>query len=261
MDLKLSGKHAVITGGSKGIGYATALTLAREGAHVALIARTIEDLEAAAERIEEETGAGVLTAACDVADADGVKQAVLAIAEKWDGKIDILVNNAGTSAAAPFEEVGFESWEADIGLKLMGAVHMAREALPFMKRAGSGAIVNVTAIGGKSPGAAALPSSVTRAAGIALTKAMSRDFAADGIRVNAVCIGMIRSDQIERKWRSDAPELSWEEYARDPRHAVPLGRIGETREAADAIVFLVSDAASYITGTALNIDGGKSPVT
>ncbi|RCX23275.1 NAD(P)-dependent dehydrogenase (short-subunit alcohol dehydrogenase family) [Fontibacillus phaseoli] len=260
MDLGLQHKKAVVTGGSKGIGLATALTLASEGVQVAIVARDEENLKQAAKRIQEKTGAAPIWISADVSVREEAERAVWLAAERLGG-LDILINNAGTSAAHPFPEVEPDIWTADLDLKLFGAVHFSRAALPYLREAeGGGAIVNVTAIGGKTPGASTLPTSVSRAAGLALTKAMSKDLAGDGIRVNAVCIGLIHSDQIERKWKSAAPDLTWEEFARDPGHGIPLGRIGEAQEAANAIVFLVSEAASYITGTSLNIDGGKSAV-
>lgn len=259
MDLGLKDKVAIITGGSKGIGLETALTLAAEGAKVAIVARNLETLKAAAERIREATGAEALIISADVSVEAEAQDAVERTAEHY-GAIDILVNNAGTAAAKPFEEVSAEGWDTDLDLKLLGPIHSAKAAIPHMRRRGGGAILNVTAIKGKTPSASSLPTSVSRAAGLALTKAMSKDLASDNIRVNAVCIGLIRSDQIERMWRSTAPELSWEEFASDPRHDIPLGRIGRTQEAAKVISFLVSEAASYVTGTAVNIDGGTSAV-
>ncbi|GJM76140.1 short-chain dehydrogenase [Paenibacillus macerans] len=259
MDLGLKGKRAIITGGSKGIGLATALTLAGEGAQVALVARGLEALEEAEAKLMEQTGVKPLILQADVSSESEVRQAVEQAAEQFGG-IDILVNNAGTSAAQPFEQVDSEAWGADLDLKLFGAVNFARAAIPYMRKSGSGAILNVTAISGKAPGASSLPTSVSRAAGLALTKAMSKDLARDNIRVNAVCIGLIRSDQIERKWKATAPELTWEQFAADPRFGIPLGRIGQTEEAAKVIAFLVSDAASYVTGTAVNIDGGSAAV-
>ncbi|MHA7965303.1 SDR family NAD(P)-dependent oxidoreductase [Paenibacillus sp. CAU 1782] len=259
MELGLLDKRAIITGGSKGIGFATALLLAREGAQVAIVARNPEHLREAAARIESETGQLPLAIAADVSKEADVRRAV-AEAVQHMGGLDILVNNAGTSAAKPFTEVDSEAWDADLDLKLYGAIHFSREALPHMRKAGGGAIVNVTSVGGKTPAASSLPTSVSRAAGLALTKAMSKDLAGSGIRVNAVCIGLIRSDQIEKKWRNAAPDKTWEEFARDPRHNIPLGRIGEAREAANVIGFLVSEAASFVTGTSVNIDGGSSAV-
>lgn len=260
MDLGLMHKKAVVTGGSKGIGLATARLLAAEGARVAIVARNEANLKLAAAEIEQWTGIAPIWIPADVSIGEEAERAVLEAADRLGG-LDILINNAGTSAAKPFSDADTEDWTADLDLKLLGAVHCARAALPHLRNGeGGGAIVNVTAIGGKTPGEASLPTSVSRAAGLALTKAMSKDLAADGIRVNAVCIGMIHSDQIERAWKRTAPELSWEEYARDARHAIPLGRIGEAEEAANVIAFLASRAASYVTGTSVNIDGGKSAV-
>ncbi|MED4956678.1 SDR family NAD(P)-dependent oxidoreductase, partial [Paenibacillus macerans] len=188
MDLGLKGKRAIITGGSKGIGLATALTLAGEGAQVALVARGLEALKEAEAKLMEQTGVKPLILQADVSSESEARRAVERAAEQFGG-IDILVNNAGTSAAQPFEQVDSEAWGADLDLKLFGAVNFARAAIPHMRKNGSGAILNVTAISGKAPGASSLPTSVSRAAGLALTKAMSKDLARDNIRVNAVCIG------------------------------------------------------------------------
>lgn len=257
MDLGLSGKVALVTGGSKGIGRETARLLAAEGARVAICARGEEALTDAAGRIAGETGGEVLPIVADVSREEECRRAVETAAKRF-GRLDILVNNAGTSAAHAFEDVETALWRQDLELKLFGAIHCSRFAAPHMRQAGGGAIVNVTAILGKTPAASTLPTSVSRAAGMALTKAMSRDLGPDHIRVNTVCIGLIRSDQIEKRWKREVPEATWEAYARDPRHEIPLGRIGDALEAARVIVFLVSDASSYVTGTAVNIDGGRA---
>ncbi|MGG1635158.1 SDR family oxidoreductase [Paenibacillus sp. FSL K6-3182] len=259
MELGLKGKIALITGGSKGIGLATALLLAEEGAEVAIVAREEQSLRSAAALIKERTGKEALAISADVSRPEDAARAVEQTAAHFGG-VNILVNNAGVSAAQPFEKVETDAWTADLDLKLLGAVHFARAVLPYMRKAGGGAIVNVTAIGGKTPGASSLPTSVSRAAGLALTKAMSKDLAVDQIRVNAVCIGLIRSAQIERMWQAASPELSWDEFSADKRHGIPLGRIGRASEAANVIGFLVSEAASFVTGTSVNIDGGISAV-
>jgi len=256
MEYGLQGKVALITGGSKGIGLATAIALSREGAKVAICARDESNLQEAAARIRATTSGDVFFVAADVRSEEDCRRAVEQTVQQF-GRLDILVNNAGTSAAAAFEQVSAEVWQQDLDLKLFGAIHCSRYAIPHMRAAGGGSIVNITTSAAKTPGANSLPTSVSRAAGQALTNAMSKDLAADQIRVNTVCIGLIRSDQIEKMWQRVAPQLSWEEFAHAPQHDIPLGRIGNPEEAANVITFLCSDAASYVTGTAVNIDGGK----
>jgi len=258
MDLGLKGKAVLITGGSKGIGLEAAATFAEEGAMVAICARNGEQLAEAADLIKKRSGSEVLAIQVDVTKPDDCERAVADTVRRF-GRLDIVVNNAGTAAAKPFEQIDDGQWTADLDLKLFAAIRVSRAAVPHLRQAGGGAIVNITTSWAKTPPASSMPSSVSRAAGQALTKAMSRDLAPDQIRVNTVCIGTIRSSQLEERWKREEPSLSWEQYARDPRHRIPLGRIGNADEAAKAIVFLASEAASYITGTSLNIDGGSGP--
>ena len=257
MDLKLAGKVAIVTGGSKGIGYQTAKQFAAEGAQVVICARGEKQLQVAKDSIFVQTGKEILAVRADVSKEKDCQLLIQQAIEKF-GRIDILVNNAGTAAANPFEQVTTEGWQHDLDLKLFGAIHCAKLAIPHMRAVGAGSIVNLTAIGGKNPGPSSMPTSVSRAAGLALMKAMSKDIGKDNIRVNAVCIGLIRSDQIEKRWQSVAPELTWEEFSKQEGASIPLGRVGEAEEAANMIVFLSSPAASYITGTAVNIDGGTA---
>ncbi|TDM12259.1 SDR family NAD(P)-dependent oxidoreductase [Macrococcus lamae] len=257
MDLKLMGKVAVVTGSSKGIGKETAAVLTEEGARVILVARHKEGLEQAVQDIEETTGQTLDFVVADVTSETDAKRVITSVIEKY-GKLDILINNAGSAFAENFENVSLDDWQNDLNLKLFGWIHMIQAALPELKKNG-GAILNLTAVAGKTPPANTSPTSVSRAAGLALTNTLSKDLAPFNIRVNAVCIGLIRSGQIEKRWQAEAPEQSWDDYARDPKFNIPLGRIGDTREAANVITFLVSDAASYVTGTAVNIDGGSAP--
>lgn len=259
MELGLTGKVALVTGGSEGIGRATARLLAAEGAKVAICARGREALDEAAAEVRAATGREVLALQCDVTKPDEIERVVAETTARF-GPITLLVNNAGTSAASPFSNVTDESWEGDIDLKLMAAIRASRLVVPAMQETGGGSIVNVTAIAGKHPGASSMPTSVSRAAGIALTKGMSKDLAGSNIRVNAVCIGLIKSRQIGRFATARGGGSAEEGYAAMGKN-VPLGRVGEAEEAANAIVFLLSDAASYITGIALNIDGGTSSAT
>lgn len=259
LDLGIAGKVAVITGGSAGIGFATARRLALEGAKVAICARDPDRLAEAARRLEEETGAPVLGAPADVRRPDEIDRLFDAVHARF-GPVAILVNNAGTANANPFDRVDDEAWQADLELKLLGAVRCTRHALPDMRAAHWGRIVNLTAISGKSPGAGSVPTSVSRAAGIALTKALSKEVARDGITVNTVCIGTVRSRQIDRGTQAMFPHLSLEEAYAERAKEVPVGYIPDAGEAADLIAFLVSARAGYVTGTAINFDGGVSPV-
>ena len=254
MDLGLKGKVAIVTGGSEGIGRATALRLAEEGAHVAICARRKELVDQVGSEIQK-LGAQGLALVADMSKAADVERFIKAVADRF-GRIDILVNNAGTSKRGAFLELTDEEWSADIELKVFGAIRCTRLAVPHMKKQGGGRIVNITISSAKQPGAQSYPTSVSRAAGLAITKAMSKEFAADNIRVNTVCIGKIKSGQHERRYTREG--RSAEEYYRETSKDIPLGRVGEAEEVANVITFLVSDAASYVTGTSVNLDGGIS---
>jgi 3-oxoacyl-[acyl-carrier protein] reductase len=255
MDLQLTGRAALITGGSEGIGKATAIELAREGAHVAICARRADVLAAAAEEIRREARGEVLDIVADVTRPEDIDRFV-GDAHARLGRIDILVNNAGTAAGGPFEGIPDEAWGMDLDLKLMGAVRTSQAVVPHMKQQGSGRIVNVAHVGGKAPGPNSLPSSVSRAAGIALTKAMSKDLAQHNILVNAVCVGIIKSGQISRAAGARFPDLPLDQAYEKMGAPIPLGRIGEAREVATLITYLASPLGGYITGTAINVDGG-----
>jgi NAD(P)-dependent dehydrogenase (short-subunit alcohol dehydrogenase family) len=261
MDLGLEGKVAIVTGGSAGIGYGAARSLAREGARVVICARRADALAEAAGTLREDTGGEVVDVPADVSREADIDRLFVATLERF-GRLDVLVNNAGKSSAAPVTTVDDAEWEADLELKLFAAIRTIRRAVPHLTAAGGGSIVNVVNIGAKAPPAGSLPTSVSRAAGIALTKAASKDLAQHNIRVNAVCIGLIKSDQHLRRARAahrlDDLDTFYAEMA--AARGVPLGRVGEAEEAADLIAFLASDRSRYITGTAINMDGGASAV-
>ena len=262
MDLGLKGRVAIVTGGSDGIGKAAAISLAREGANVAIFARRQDVLDSAAGEIRAGAEGEVMAISCDVTDESRVKSSVQAVIDRW-GRLDILVNNAGTSSAAMFENVTNEMWDADLKLKVWGAIYCSRAAIPHMKKAQWGRVINITTPGGKATPGGSMPTSLSRAAGISLTKAMSKDFAADNILVNTICIGLIKSGQNRRRWEAEHernPSLTLDAWYADRGNDLPLGRVGEAREAGDLICFLASERASYITGTAINVDGGTAPV-
>ncbi len=262
MDLGLKGKVALITGGSDGIGFASAWELANEGATVVICARGEEALGKAVEKISSETEGQISSISCDVtsrAQVESMFQKLLGD----HGRIDILVNNAGTSSASPFDETSDEVWDYDIELKVYGAIRCSRIAVKHMKKQGGGRIVNITTPGGKAPGPSSVPTSVSRAAGIALTKAMSKDLAADNILVNTVGVGLIKSGQHRRRWEQasqEDPSISLDNFYDNMGTRVPMGRVGEANEVGGVVAFLVSDRGSYVTGASINVDGGTSPV-
>jgi len=256
MNLGLEGKVALVTGGSQGIGRASALRLAAEGTRVAIVARGAEALERTAAALRG-AGAEPLVVQADVSRAADCARAVSEVVAALGG-LDILVNNAGTSATDEFEAVSDAAWQADFDLKLFAAVRLARLAIPLMQRAGGGRIINITNIGAKQPRARSMPTTVTRAAGLAFTKALSKEYAAQGILVNTICIGLVRAGQHERRaaQRGVDVETLYAEMAKD----IPLGRVGDAEEVANVVAFLASAAASYVTGTSVNLDGGTSAV-
>lgn len=248
--IDLSGKVAIITGGSQGIGRSTAERLVQAGAQVSLCARRPHLLE----EVKTQLGVDrVLTTPADVAVAEDIDRVVRATLERF-GRIDILVNNAGTSMRGAFESVSDEQWRHDFDLKLFAAVRFCRQVIPSMRAQGGGRIINVTNFISKQPFARSAPTSVSRAAGLALTKALSKEFAVDNILVNTVCMGFVHAAQHETK--AQQMGLGLPEYYAKLAGEIPLGRVGETREAADVILFLASSLASYVTGTSINVDGG-----
>lgn len=256
MELGLKGKVALITGASEGIGKAAALEFAREGARVGICARRPGVLEAAAAAVRT-LGAEVLAVPLDATVPGLVEDFVRQAIDRWGG-VDVLVNNVGTAGSFLFERVTDEVWQEDLDLKFFSAVRASRVAIPSMRARGGGRIINVTTVGGKQPGASSVPTNVTRAAGIALTKAMSKDLAKDNILVNTVCLHYTKSAQMSRIAQSHFPGLSVEDAYRAEGASLPLGRLAESEEVADLIVFLASARASYVTGAAINIDGGYS---
>jgi NAD(P)-dependent dehydrogenase (short-subunit alcohol dehydrogenase family) len=256
MDLELTGKTVLITGGTDGLGLSLATKLATEGAAVAVCGRDEERLRAA-EAAVRAVGGDVLAQRADVSQAKDVASFVEAAVARW-GRIDGIVHNAGRASAGSIETIDDETWESDVQLKLMAAVRLTRLALPML-RANHGAVLFTLAVSAKAPGGSSEPSSVTRAAGMALMKALSKELAPDGIRVNAVLIGLIESGQWVRIAQGSGMALGdfYERFAADA--GVPLGRFGRAAEFADLGCFLLSSRASYLTGTAINLDGGLSP--
>lgn len=259
LELNLEGKVALVTGGSEGIGKGVAWKLAEEGCSVAICARRDDVLQAAAQEIRDATDGAVLAVPADVTKAEDIDRFVSTAIETYGG-VDILVNNAGRSAGFPFEDATDEIWLEDFDLKFWAAVRGSRSALPSMKERGGGSIINVTHPGGKAPGGGSVPTSISRAAGIAFTKALSHDCASYGIRVNTVCLTNIKTAQGVRAWEGSGSDLSYDAWCEEQGKDIPLGRLGEASEVGDLVAFLVSERAGFITGASVNIDGGTSHV-
>jgi NAD(P)-dependent dehydrogenase (short-subunit alcohol dehydrogenase family) len=257
MDLHLDDRVILVSGGTDGLGAALARRLVEEGARVAVCGRDPERL-AATETQLKELGGDVLAVRADVTKPAEVENFVTEAADRWR-RIDGLVNNAGRSAAHPIESVTDADWIADLELKLVGAARLVRLVLPHLRASGGGSIVNVLAISAKTPPAGSLPTAPSRAAGLALTKALSKELGPQQIRVNAILVGLVRSGQWRRRAQdADAPlETLYDELL--GRTDIPLGRLGDEDEFADLAAYLLSDRSSYVTGSAINLDGGAAP--
>lgn len=257
MQVTMNGRNALITGGSLGIGRAIASRFVESGANVAIVARRQEVLDEAKAAIQKVSNGKVVTIAADVGTVEGC-QAAYDQASSELGRVDILVNNAGTSRRGNFETITDEMWQSDIDLKLFGAIRLARAAMPGMRERKWGRIINVLNTGAKAPPASGAPTAVTRAAGMALTKVLAGEGAPHNVLVNAVLVGRIESDQWEQRAKQANKDVS--QIYKEMSDVVPMGRIGTAEEFANIVTMLASDQGSYVTGTAINIDGGMSPV-
>lgn len=259
MQVNMENRVALITGGSKGLGYAMAHKFSSCGASVVLLARNEAEVTAAAAAIHDHTAGQSLGLACDVSEAGQIQRAYDQAIDRF-GKIDILVNNAGFAKAGRFESITDEEWQYDFDLKLMAAVRMTRLVFPGMKERRWGRIINMLNTLAKTPSRGSAPTSVTRAAGMALTKVLAGEGAAHNVLVNGFNIGLIKSDQIRRAYEASDQSLSFDEFvARQGEKSVPLGRYGEAEECANLAALLCSDDCGFVSGTAINIDGNMSP--
>jgi len=259
MEVRLDGKSAIVTGGSKGLGLAIAKEYAASGADVAILARDAATLADAKGEIQKGAKGKVAAISCDVSKMTQIKAAYDQIMSEF-GKIDIFVNNAGQSTRGPSETITDEMWQADLDLKLFAQIRFCRLIFPQMKQRKWGRIISVLNIGAKAPGADSAPTSVSRAAQMAFTKVLSQEGAPHNVLVNSLHVGVIVSDQIVRRHRREGANVSLDDFIAQAGRAVPMGRMGRAEEFANVACFLASDAASYVTGCAINVDGGRSPV-
>jgi NAD(P)-dependent dehydrogenase (short-subunit alcohol dehydrogenase family) len=256
MDLGLEGKVAIVTGGSKGIGYASAMSLLGEGAKVLIAARNPDDLDKAVASAGNDAEGRIRAVSADLSRIEDIRKIAKHCVDTF-GRIDILVNNAGSARMGNFVEIADEAWESDWGLKFFGYVRMAREVYPQMLKQGSGVIVNI--IGG----AAFHPSAdymVGGSANLALnhfTKALAKDGAEHNVRVVGINPGLIATERMERRVNNAISSgMTREEFMKS---ASPLGRPGDPQEIGDVVTFLCSDRAGFVTGASLTIDGGANP--
>jgi 3-oxoacyl-[acyl-carrier protein] reductase len=263
MDLGLRDRACIVTGASAGIGRATAVKLAAEGASVLLVARGEEALAEAGQACRE-AGGRAETLVLDVTAADAGEHVLKSCVERFD-RIDALVNNAGTSAARSVDELTDEDWQAQWELHVMAPMRLMRALAPVMADRGWGRIVNVSSSSGKRPGQRNIAYSVTKAAELSLSRAFADLHARRGVLVNSIAPGPIATelwtgpgglaDQV-----AEARGISREEVLESVAGGVPLGRFGTEQEIAAVIVFLCSEAASYVAGAAWSVDGGAVPV-
>jgi 3-oxoacyl-[acyl-carrier protein] reductase len=257
MDLGLKGRGVIVAASSQGIGLATAEAFAREGAQVAMCARTEKTLVEAADKLRSETGAEIYAEALDVTDGNAVQRFTEQVAKRF-GRIDVCVANAGGPPAKNFLSIPAEEWRKAVELNLMSTVHLAKAAIPYMQRHRWGRIITITSISVKQPIADLVLSNSVRAAVVGLVKSLSNEFGKDGILVNNVAPGYTATERLQElaQVRALAAGKSSQAICDTWAAETPVRRLGNPKEIADVIVWLASERASYVTGQTILADGG-----
>jgi 3-oxoacyl-[acyl-carrier protein] reductase len=257
MDLGLLGMTALVTGASQGLGYATALKLAEEGCLVAINSRSQEKISAAAERISSLTGAVAVPIPGDVTNPEGPEKLVQQAVNKLGG-LDILVTNSGGPPSGKFDDLDDQAWKMAIELNFLSHTRLIRAALPYLRSSQAASVLTITSNAVKQPIPNLILSNSVRAATIGLTKTLALELGAEGIRFNSILPAWIETERIYQLM-TDRAEINnstpEEEMARQAKES-PLGRMGTPEEFANVAVFLLSPAASYITGVMMSVDGG-----
>lgn len=259
MDLNLGGKVALVAAASKGLGKAVALGLGKEGVKLSICARGREGLLEAENEIRTTTGADVIGIAADVSRAEDVARVVAQTIARYGG-IDILVNNAGGPPAGKFLDFDDAAWQSAIDLNLMSTIRLTREVAPHMKARGGGRIINMVSLAAKQPIPGLILSNTARAGVLGLAKSLADELAKDNILVNSVCPGWVYTDRVKTLLakRAQAEGRTESELSREIVAQFPVRRYGRPEEVANLVVFLASECSSYITGTAVAVDGGAS---
>lgn len=262
MDLGLKGKKALVTGSSRGLGFATALELAREGCRVCINSTDAEKLKLAEEQIAAETTADVFSVCADIAQLDAAEKIVAEATQKMNG-LDILITNSGGPPSGSFESFDDQAWQAAVELNFLGHVRLIRAALPFLKESDSPGVLTVTSMSVKQPVPNLVLSNSVRSATVGLTKTLALELGNLGIRFNSILPGWTETERVQElmAFRADTNKTTIEEEFTKQASASPFKRFASPREFANVAVFLVSPAASYVTGVMLTVDGGMYKAT
>jgi len=257
MDLQLKGKRALVTGASRGLAYATACLLAAEGAHLLINSRNPESIQSAAATISNQSGSQVFSAAGDLTE-NGVPERVVGEAvQKLDG-LDILITNTGGPPAGKFQSFNDQDWHKALDLALMSHVRLIRSALPHLKQSSAASVLTITSVSVKQPIPNLVLSNSIRSATVNLTKTLALELGPQGIRFNSILPSWTVTQRVEELMedRAQRNNTSMQEEMHKQAQESPLGRMGRPEEFANVAVFLVSPAASYLTGVILSVDGG-----
>lgn len=257
MDLGLKDKRAFVAGSSRGLGYATALALAKEGCKVVINSRDEEKVRATAGKMTAETGTQAYSVAGDVSDASTAERLIQSAIESLGG-LDILITNAGGPPAGSFEIFDEQTWRKAVDTSFLSHVRLIRAALPHLRKSDSPSVLTFTSYTVKQPLQNLILSNSIRAATVGLTKSLAMELGKDGIRFNSILPGWTLTERVQQLmgFRAETNKTTVEEEITKQIADIPLGRMGQPEEFANAAVFLVSPAASYITGVMLNVDGG-----